>query len=134
MPWDPQTIDSERIAIHAALVPTPSGAAIVYFDGLFGDPGTRLFDVDFDVESPSVSEVTNSPDFNIICSGHAFLGDGRLVVGGGVVHQDLPHGAFMHDSGERRCYAYRPLEGVWEPIENFNFQPDSEDNPRGGGR
>ena len=130
MPWDSETIDSQRIAIHAALVQTATGGAIIYFDGLFGDAGTRLFDL----KSKVVSEVQDSPGENIMCSGHAFLADGRLVVGGGVVNQDLPHGAFMHDSGERRCYLYHPLDEKWEQIPDFNFQPDSQDNPRGGGR
>lgn len=130
MPWDSETIHSDRIAIHAALVQTETGAAIMYFDGLFGEAGTRLFDLG----SQEVSSVSASPGEHIMCSGHAFLADGRLVVGGGVVNQDLPHGVFMHDSGERRCYVYHPLDQKWEAIADFNFQPNSENNPRGGGR
>jgi hypothetical protein len=135
MPWNPQKIDSERIAIHAALVPTATqnGAAIVYFDSVFGDPGTRLFNVD----TLAVSEVPDSPDAHIMCSGHAFLGDGRLLVGGGVVEQNVPHiGHGQHDSGERRCHIYNPLKGSWEPaddpVADLSFQPGSKS--KGGGR
>jgi hypothetical protein len=135
MPWNPQKIDSGRIAIHAALVPTAAqnGAAIVYFDGVFGDPGTRLFNVD----TLAVSEVPDSPDAHIMCSGHAFLGDGRLLVGGGVVEQNVPHiGHGQHDSGERRCHIYNPLKGSWEPaddpVADLSFQPGSKS--KGGGR
>lgn len=133
MPWNAQTIDSQRIAIHAALVPTSSGAAIVYFDGEFADPGTRLCDV----ETLTVSSVEPAPDKHIMCSGHAFLRDGRMLVGGGVHQQNVTHaGMHEHDSGERLCHIYSPLGGSWEPsdqpVASFNFQPGS--NNKGGGR
>lgn len=133
MPWNPQTVDSQRIAIHAALVPSSGGAAIVYFDGEFADPGTRLCDV----ETLDISSIEPAPDKHIMCSGHAFLGDGRLLVGGGVHQQNVSHvGMHEHDSGERLCHIYSPLAGSWEPndqpVASLNFQPGSNDT--GGGR
>lgn len=133
MPWRPETVHSERIAIHAALVRTATGAAIVYFDGEFADPGTRLCDV----ETLAISSVEPAPDKHIMCSGHAFLGDGRLLVGGGVHQQNVSHvGQHEHDSGERQCHIYSPFAGAWEPgdqpVAPFNFQPGSPDT--GGGR
>lgn len=131
MPWIPLTDDppilSGNLAIHAALVPTKTGAGIFYFEG-YAEAGARLFDVD----NLSVSDKLDVPGFWIFCSGHAFLGDGRLIIGGGIVNQDVPHGVFKHDSGERRCYIYSPIAGKFETIHDFNFQPGS--NFKGGGR
>jgi Galactose oxidase-like, Early set domain len=131
MPWTDK-IDSQRIAIHAALVPTSNGPAIVYFDGVFGTEGTRIFDV----VSHEVSTIAPAPDFHIMCSGHAFLGDGRWVVAGGVVDQNIVHEGPVHDSGVREAHLYLPLAGGWNPADqptaSLNFQPDSED--KGGGR
>lgn len=126
---------SGNIAIHAALVETPDGPAIFYFDGLFGVEGARLFHVaGRTVTPPPDQDGMPTPGFHIMCSGHALLGDGRLLIGGGVVVQDIEHGGPKHDSGERRCYIYHPLSNKFEQVKDLNFQPDSEDNPRGGGR
>lgn len=132
MPWSSLKIDSQRIAIHAALVPTSTGAAIVYFDGVFGSEGTRIFDV----ATGDVAAIDPAPDFHIMCSGHAFLGDGRLVVAGGVTDQNVGHFGFAHDSGVREAHIYRPLAEGWEPADqpvgSLRFQPGS--NSKGGGR
>ena len=127
-------LSSGNIAIHAALVETASGPAIFYFDGVFGDEGARLFHVADRTVSPSGPDGMPTPGFHIMCSGHALLADGRLLVAGGVVDQNIGHAGPLHDSGERRCYLYHPIADKWEQIKDLNFQPDSEDDPRGGGR
>jgi Galactose oxidase-like, Early set domain len=126
---------SGNIAIHAALVETPDGPAIFYFDGVFGAEGARLLHVaDRTVTPPPDQDGMLTPGFHIMCSGHALLGDGRLLIGGGVVDQNIEHAGPKHDSGERRCYIYHPLSNKFEQVKDLNFQPGSEDNPRGGGR
>ena len=126
---------SGNLAIHAALVETPDGPAIFYFDGVFGVEGARLFNVaDRAVSPPPDQDGMPMPGFHVMCSGHALLADGRLLIGGGVVDQDITHAGPTHNSGERRCYIYHPLSNTWEQVKEFNFQPDSEDDPRGGGR
>lgn len=127
-------LHSGNIAIHAALVETPDGPAIFYFDGVFGAEGARLFHVEDRTVNPSGPDGMPTPGFHIMCSGHALLGDGRLLIAGGVVDQDIGHAGPLHDSGERRCYIYHPLSNKWEQVKDLNFQPNSGDNPRGGGR
>ena len=135
MGWEVLDVTSGNLVIHAALVDTPDGPAIFYFDGLFGDEGARLFRIDDrTVHPPPDEDGMETPGYHIMCSGHALLGDGRLLVAGGVVVQDLDHAGPLHDSGERRCYLYHPLVNKWQPVKDLNFQPDSEDDPRGGGR
>jgi hypothetical protein len=123
-------LNSGIIAIHAALVPTANGgAAIVYF-------GTSdeawLFDVDEPgLDKPPVKLATK-PGWWAFCSAHAFLNDGRWVIAGGVVNQNVSHHNHKeHDSGEHRCEIYSPLAGVFSPIKDLNFQPGAD---HGGGR
>ncbi len=135
MGWEVLDVTSGNIVIHAALVETADGPAIFYFDGLFAEEGARLFRVeDRTVHPPPDEDGMETPGYHVMCSGHALLGDGRLLIAGGVVVQDLDHSGPLHDSGERRCYLYHPLVNKWEQVKDLNFQPDSEDDPRGGGR
>lgn len=121
-------LSTSIVAIHAALVPTANGgAAIVYF-------GTNdeawLFDPDAP-EKPPV-KLGTKPGWWAFCAGHAFLQDGRWVIAGGVVNQNVDHhGHDQHDSGERRCEMYSPLAGTFSPIADLNFQPGAN---HGGGR
>jgi len=124
---DNNDLSSEIVAIHVALVPTPTGAAIVYF-------GTSdqawIFDVDA-LDQPPV-QLSTKPGWWAFCSAHAFLNDGRWVIAGGVVNQNVEHhGHEAHDSGERRCEMYSPLAGSFSPIQDLNFQPGAN---YGGGR
>ncbi len=120
-------LSSGIVAIHAALVPTPTGAAIVYF-------GTNdqawIFDPD-DLES-APKQLATKPGAWAFCSAHAFLQDGRWVIAGGVVNQNVSHhGHAEHDSGERRCAMLSPLAGTFAAIKDLNFQPGGD---HGGGR
>jgi hypothetical protein len=87
MPWEAATIDSQILAIHAAVLPDNE---VLYFGGSehnraqnesgnVGDlDNTRLFKV----ADGTVTRIA-SPTTDVFCSGHAFLADGRLLVGGG---------------------------------------------------
>jgi hypothetical protein len=83
---------SQIIAIHAA---TLSNGQIVYFSGDQHDPGQfahELFDHArlFDCNSLAVSSCTPAPNItDLFCCGHAFLGDGRLLIAGGTLQFDI---------------------------------------------
>lgn len=126
---DNNNLSSGIIAIHAALVPTPTGAAIVYFGT---DDQAWIFDVDAANLDQSPQQLSTKPGWWAFCSAHAFLNDGRWVIAGGVVNQNVTHhGHPDHDSGERRCEIYSPLAGTFSPIKDLNFQPGAD---YGGGR
>lgn len=121
-------LSSGIVAIHAALVPTSSGdAAIVYFGT---EDQAWLYNVDTPNQPPV--QLSTKPGWWAFCSAHAFLNDGRWVIAGGVVNQNITHhGHEDHDSGERRCEIYSPLAGLFSPIKDLNFQPGAN---YGGGR
>jgi hypothetical protein len=76
-----------------------------------------------------------SPTTDVFCSGHAFLGDGRLLVGGGIEewgHEpdpDHPHGGNF--GGQRACWIYETNVRGWSRAADMNFQPG---RATGGGR
>lgn len=123
-----QNLSTGIVAIHAALVPTSTGgAAIVYFGT---DDQAWIFDVD-NLDQPPV-QLSTKPGWWAFCGAHAFLNDGRWVIAGGVVNQNVEHhGHGEHDSGERRCEIYSPLAGTFSPIKDLRFQPGAN---HGGGR
>jgi hypothetical protein len=138
MPWIPETIDSDILAIHAALLSTNE---ILYFGGDQHDSAahnannfdhTRLFHVISKTITP-VSSLTT----DVFCSGHAFLGDGRLLVGGGTEQWGTSReggGAHGHDlnfGGHRACWLFDPLRHAWKRVKDMNPEPGMED---GGGR
>jgi hypothetical protein len=141
MPWEVISKGpdhSKDMAVHAALMPTKNRGEILYFGG-YTVNDTHLFDV----ETEKINDISaiNSPDSNTFCSGHAFLANGYLLVGGGTLRSNIiPHHQ-IHESGangERRCWLYNPWadqdEKVWKGtiVEDMNFKPGSKD--RGGGR
>ena len=153
MPWDPVISPRSRdMAVHAVLLPGGSRGQILYFGGYRVDD-THLFNVEPPYDDDSIQDIAaaQSPHYNIFCSGHAFLADGRVLVGGGQLHlydqndneippppKDTPgeiehaiHGG-MTWGGERRCSIYSPIAGIWQEVEPLNLDPAG--NPQSGGR
>lgn len=141
MPWEVvQGVDTEVIAIHAALLPTSEHGDILCF-GDWTNPGptthTRLYHVaSKTIESFAVAKL---PSTNAFCGGQAFLADGRLLVAGGTKAWPEDPDAMIpeklhehHYNGERACWMYLPRGKRWERVEDLNFQPGS--TSRGGGR
>jgi hypothetical protein len=148
MPWT-MPIDSRNdvVAIHAALVPTADGyGEILLFGGdnhFVGNnqSGNFRHGERFHCNLLSLTPII-TPDFDVFCCGHAFLGDGRLLIAGGTerFNADVPlplpgqgvdhHGA-GHWSGHRRAAIYNSNTQQFEAASDMNFSPGET---TGGGR
>ncbi|HEX7904874.1 MAG TPA: galactose oxidase early set domain-containing protein [Chitinophagaceae bacterium] len=141
---------SEILAIHAALLPIGAKGKVIIFGGdehnqaqagrdatpaiAANVDNTRIYDVD-----AQTITYTTSPTTDVFCSGHAFLGDGRLVIGGGTESWEGgggPGGGHGHVlgnfGGHQACWIYNHLRNNWERIADFNF--DDSFGKTGGGR
>jgi Domain of unknown function (DUF1929) len=142
MPWGP-LINSEICAIHAAVVPTLNGdGEVIYFGGDEHSPPALLANtIDksrrFNCRTEAITYV-QSPPADLFCCGHAFMADGRLLIGGGTVtfEAEAPgeHGMLGHFTAERRCWAYNPFAPGFSEVARFGPEPGREMNDTGGGR
>ena len=151
MPWHSPVIDSLILSVHAALVPLGSRGTVLMFGGdehnedQGGHDGTPA--VPANVNRTAVYDIAtriarriSSPSTDVFCSGHAMLGDGRLLVaggteswggadaggpGGGHVHQ---HGNF---GGHQACWIYNHWQESWVRAADLTFVTAPGD---GGGR
>lgn len=98
MPWDPTTINSEILAVHAAFL---NFDRILFLGGDQHDPelakqhhvdATRLYECN----SGTVTIVA-SPPWDAFCSGHALTARGTLMLGGGTYAFDDTVGGLHHD-------------------------------------
>lgn len=146
MPWNGVAVNSEILAVHAALVPSGPQGEVVLFGGdehwsaqqesAGGNrwKKTRLYDV----QSHSIVSATiASPDSDVFCSHHAFAADGRLLIGGGT--SKWPEGGDVHAHdldflGHNRCWIYSPRNRTWREVARLNRNPDQPDEPNSGGR
>lgn len=83
-----------RFSVHAALVPVGARGKLLMFggdehwqdqagrDNAPADPARIDRTALYDVNDGSFVRIS-SPSTDVFCAGHAFLGDGRLLVGGG---------------------------------------------------
>jgi hypothetical protein len=146
VPWNPGQIDSQILAVHAALVPTGAQGEVVLFGGdehwsaqqeSAGDNSwkkTRIYDV---ATHSIVPGQTQSPDSDVFCSHHAFIGDGRLLIAGGTSEWPVDGDAHMHNLdflGHSRCWLYNPRQRQWVETTRLNRNPDQPDVARSGGR
>lgn len=148
MSWQVIPQRTKDMAVHAVLLPGSTRGEVLYFGGYRVDDTHR-----YDVEAQTVFDIsaTLSPEYNIFCSGHAFLADGRFLIAGGQLHLYDPNGTEifpppdddpgeiehaihggMNWGGERRCSIYSPIAGTWREVEPMN--PDPAGNPDSGGR
>lgn len=111
MPWDPNVIDSEILAIHAAFL---NYGQILFFGGDQHDPkfshdGNINAMATFDCGSTTVKRV-DLDEFDLFCSGHSLTVQGVLLAAGGThsfpsgVDPDLHHD---HFPGLRDSAAFR---------------------------
>jgi hypothetical protein len=104
--WSP-VIELPIVPIHMSLLPD---ARIMMWDrhshefNWNGDP--QLW-------NPATNTFTTAalPDFELFCSGHSFLPDGRLFVTGGHI------GLFI---GEKKARIYDPINDTWDVVPDMN--------------
>ena len=138
-----QVAFAEVIAIHAALL---NSGKILYFGGDEHDPGRHLLNmVDhvrlFDCSALTVQVPIPTPGISdFFCCGHAFLGTGQLLLGGGteewtteVAAGGDPHGhaAAGHFRGLVDCWRFDPTTETWTRVGDMLPQPGQI---TGGGR
>lgn len=139
MPWTIATSNSEILAIHAALLPTNQ---ILMFGGSEHNAAQNLSgnaaDLDnsrlFNLGGGTLIETIGSPTTDVFCSGHSFLGDGRLLVAGGTKEwggDHAGHGHGLNFLGEHASWIYHPRARQWHRVRDLNFEPGQSD---GGGR
>ena len=146
MGWNPNEIDSEILAVHAALVPNGPEGEVVLFGGdehwsaqqeSAGNDSwkkTRIYDV---AGHQLVAGQVQSPASDVFCAHHAFIGDGRLLIAGGT--SKWPEGGDGHNHtldflGHSRCWLYNPRVREWVETARLNRNPDQPDEARSGGR
>lgn len=149
MPYRNGTVGSEILAVHAALVPGGAAGRVLLFGGdehnganeePAGNDGwkkTRVYDV---ATGDLLDRPIPSPDSDVFCAGHAFLPDGRLLIGGGTSEwgedaEDHPAPGEHHNhglafGGHRRCWIYNPTEHEW--VEAAQMRPEPGKNTGGG--
>lgn len=141
---------AEILAIHAALIPVGTKGKVLIFGGDEHNPdqagrvdtpatssnvdNTRIYDV-----NAKTIAMATSPTTDVFCSGHAFLGDGRLVIGGGTESWEGgggPGGGHVHGlgnfGGHQACWVFNYSQNNWERIADLNF--DDSFGKKGGGR
>lgn len=134
MPWNVLPNQSEILAIHVALL--GNGKLLIFPGDQHRGSATdfqhaRLFNPITNLIEPSA----DPPTTDVFCSGHAFLADGRLAVGGGT----LSYGAAGHAhgggaspfAGERSTWLYEPRAARWIRAADMNTRPGASN---GGGR
>ena len=101
--WSAQTT-WPYTAVHAHVLPT---GKVLFWPAFNQGDNPQLWD-------PTTNVVTAGPKAgaNIFCSGHAFLPDGRLLVGGG-------HGGFNY-VGIPSAYIYDPFSNAWTRLPDMN--------------
>ena len=117
MPWSSVISSGDVVAIHAALVPTANGdGEIILFGGDNHDlAAARADQIDhsarFNCRHPTQSLIrVLSPNFDLFCCGHAFLGDGRLLIAGGTDEFPPDAGGIHH---ERHFDGHRHGRSQW---------------------
>lgn len=141
-PWEVALEDSEVLAVHAALVPHGEEGQVLMLGGNEHDPGNAdigafLNTWIYDVARNRMINI-NSPEADVFCCGHAYLGNGRPFIGGGTedwrgTHVDAHMHPRQHWDGARECARY-DLDGTWTALANMQFEPGREDEEAGGGR
>ena len=144
MGWNTNIVDTNILAVHAALVPNGGQGEVVLFGGDEHWSAQQEPDGDFrktelyDVATHSmVADGIPSPDSDVFCAHHAFAADGRLLIVGGTQKWPESGDIHVHDLdflGHRRCWVYNHVQRTWREIQKLNPDPSQPDEPHSGGR
>jgi len=109
--WSP-VFDTQNVMIHASVL--PSGKVLFWSrreasDGTNLNPHvctTRILDPNLIGKPGMITLTANQPGYNLFCSGHTFLSDGRVFVVGGHISDGhgVPHASI-----------YDPVSNMWSP-------------------
>jgi hypothetical protein len=147
MPWT-SPVNSEILAIHAALVPTSDGMGeIIYFGGdqhnpAFITPSRVDATRRLNLSSMTISYV-RSPSYDLFCAGQCLLPDGRLLVAGGTAYfpGGIPpggdphgHGGLGHFPGHRYAGIYNGATHDFIDVSPMRPNPAQAAADEGGGR
>jgi hypothetical protein len=173
MPWD-LVVDSNGdpretsiLVVHAGALPT---GEVLFFGGSehsfarfqeFKGGVSLLKSQRFRVSDGHLFNIDPSPNTDLFCCGHAFLGDGRLLAAGGsrdwpiafygdpppahahappLFDQDPddpnPHEVAGHWDGERACWVYQHWQHRWVRVRDMSFEAieGMPQHQEGGGR
>lgn len=95
------------IAMHSSMLPT---GKVLLYSSEHGVPGIQCYLLD--PVTLALKDVTLPPNWDLACSGHSFLGDGRLLVTGGELDTDPP-------TGPNQAYIFNPFTEQWIRIEDM---------------
>src|SRR5207302_8987879 len=130
------------VAIHSALVPTINGdGEIILFGGDDHDLAANIagqwdHSRRFNCRHPTQDVAyVQSPNVDLFCCGHSFIGDGRLLTAGGTTtfppESEGAHHALGHFEGHRHAFTYNPATTVFAEVASMGFQLGTT---QGGGR
>jgi len=111
--WSP-VFDTKNVMIHAHVL--PNGKVLFWGRREAGQDlnphecTPRIWDPTMGTGTAAIVETANKPGYNLFCSGHAFLADGRLFVAGG--HQ-------FDGKGEPHVTIYDPEHNMWTPLDTL---------------
>jgi hypothetical protein len=140
-PWSDVISSDDVVAIHAVLVPTANGdGEILLFGGDEHDRAANIaghFDHSrrFNCRHPNQPLVyVPSPNADLFCCGHCYMGDGRVLIAGGTLtfppqSEGDHHG--IHFEGHRRAFIYEPAKMRFTEVTSMGSQPGKS---QGGGR
>jgi hypothetical protein len=127
--WAPK-FNTPNVMIHTSVLPT--GKVLFWSrreagEGL--DPHActpRIWNPALGTGPAAFSETSDKPGYNLFCSGHTFLPDGRLFVAGGHI---------ADQEGESHATIYDPAHDKWTQVKDMNdgrWYPTATMLPDGG--
>lgn len=141
MPWSAVISSDDVVAIHAALLPTVNGdGEVILFGGDDHDQAANIaghwdHSRRFNCRHPTQALMyVQSPNVDLFCCGHAQLGDGRLLTGGGTItfppESEGIH-SHLHFEGHRHAFTYNGTTSTFSEVASMGFEPGTM---KGGGR
>jgi hypothetical protein len=138
MPWHPTLIDSRILSVHAALLPRGPMGKVVMLGGSEHNPpraaATRCRRIRSTSTGPRSTTADAariaSPTTEVFCAGHAYIADGRLLIGGGTESwggedAEGPGGGHVHGhgnfGGHRACWIFNQERETWTRTSDFGF-------------
>jgi Galactose oxidase-like, Early set domain/Kelch motif len=117
--WEPIQYRCQHLPVHVALLHT---GKVLTFGGtcnnraLLGHPRPAEL---WNPETGEIKTVDQDLEGDIFCAGHAFLPDGRLLVGGGTTGYDVKRNIFGQEvpippfQGSNQTYIFDPITERW---------------------